>query len=67
DFTIECSNFTVKAQQKADIQAQMDLSLKSATSTAKLEGVMMEVSGSASGKVTSSGVLEVQGSLVKIN
>lgn len=67
DLTIECSNFTVKAQQKADIQAQMDLSLKSATSTAKLEGVMMEVSGSASGKVTSSGVLEVQGSLVKIN
>jgi phage baseplate assembly protein gpV len=67
DVTIECQNFSVKAQQKAEVEAQMDLSLKSATSTAKMEGVMMEVSGSASGKVTSSGVLEVQGSLVKIN
>jgi len=67
DFTIECSNFTVKAQQKASVEGQTGLDLKSPTGPMKMEGMTTEINSSASGKVTSSGILEIQGSMVKIN
>ncbi len=66
DMSLECKNFNVKANMKASIQGSSGLELKSSAS-AKLEGAMVEVKGSGSGKFDGGGMLELKGGLVKIN
>jgi uncharacterized protein involved in type VI secretion and phage assembly len=76
------SDVTIKTDAKLSIESASDITLKSqggdlmleginvkvnATASLELKGVNTTLEGSGMGKVASNGVLEVKGSLVKIN
>lgn len=67
DVTIEAGGaFEVDARADAKVTAATSLDLEGSGSAA-LKGAQVEVNGTGSGTVKAGGVLEVQGSMVKIN
>lgn len=67
DVVVEADgSFSVDARSAAEVKAATSLDLEG-SSSATLKGASLEVNGTGSGKVKSAGVLEVQGSMVKIN
>ena len=75
DFKITATgSVTITASQKIDMSATQDISLSatknlnlSATAKGELKGTQVSINGSAQTEVKSAGILQVQGSLVKIN
>ncbi len=64
---MDSQGITIKSDGKIEIKAQRDLNLEGMMSTNIKAGTSFKAEGSAGAEISSSGVVEINGSLVKIN